>query len=116
METQFFNALAQFVGENWAGFIVAACIAVCALAQTLMAPPTESSSAIYKIIYAVTAKFGGNFGKARNAVVRRRLFRARVADDPVGVLIGQLGGKGGAPRPAEPDPGDGERRSRGVDG
>ena len=59
---------AQFVGENWAGFIVAACIAVCALAQTLMAPPTESSSAIYKIIYAVTAKFGGNFGKARNAV------------------------------------------------
>ena len=33
-----------------------------------MAPPTESSSAIYKIIYAVTAKFGGNFGKARNAV------------------------------------------------
>ena len=71
METQFFNALAQFVGENWAGFIVAACIAVCALAQTLMAPPTESSSAIYKIIYAVTAKFGGNFGKARNAVHRR---------------------------------------------
>jgi hypothetical protein len=41
---------------------------VCALAQTLMAPPTESSSAIYKIIYAVTAKFGGNFGKAKNAV------------------------------------------------
>lgn len=68
METQFFNALAQFVGENWVGFIVAACIAVCALAQTLMAPPTESSSAIYKIIYAVTAKFGGNFGKAKNAV------------------------------------------------
>ena len=68
METQIFNALAQFVGENWAGFIVAACIAVCALAQTLMAPPTESSSATYKIIYAVTAKFGGNFGKARNAV------------------------------------------------
>ena len=51
------------------GFIVAACIAVCALAQTLaQPPPTESSSAIYKIIYAVTAKFGGNFGKARNAV------------------------------------------------
>ena len=68
METQFFNALAQFVGENWAGFIVAACIAVCALAQTLMAPPTESRSAIDTIIYAVTAKFGGNFGKARNAV------------------------------------------------
>ena len=42
------------------------------------------------------------------AVVRRRLFRARVADDPVGVLLGQLGGKGGASSPAEPDPGDGD--------
>ena len=36
------------------------------------------------------------------AVVRRRLFRARVADDPVGVLLGQLGGKGGASSPADP--------------
>ena len=33
METQFFNALAQFVGENWAGFIVAACIAALHEAQ-----------------------------------------------------------------------------------
>lgn len=68
METELFNTLAQFVGENWAAFLVTALIAGCALAQTLMAPPTESSSVFYRIAYALTAKFGGNFGKARNAL------------------------------------------------
>ena len=66
--TSVYNALSGFVGEYWAGFIVTAVVAVCALAQTAMSPPTENSYALYKIIYAVTAKFGGNFGKARNAV------------------------------------------------
>lgn len=31
------------------------------------------------------------------AVVRRRLFRARVADDPVGVLLGSLGERAARP-------------------
>ena len=66
--TSVYNALAGFVGENWAGFIVAAVVAGCALAQTVMAPPTENSSALYKLLYAVTDKIGCNFGKARNAV------------------------------------------------
>lgn len=68
MESELFNTLAQFVGENWAGFIVTACIAACALAQTLMPPPAETSSALYRMLYALTAKFGGNFGRAKNAV------------------------------------------------
>ncbi|WP_418715540.1 hypothetical protein [Bilophila wadsworthia] len=54
--------------------------------------------------------------RAELAARRKALFRARVADDPVGVLMGQLGGKGGASRPAEPDAGDVERGSRRVDG
>lgn len=66
--TSVYNALSGFVGENWAAFIVAAIVAVCALVQTVMAPPTENSSALYKLIYAATDKIGCNFGKARNAV------------------------------------------------
>ena len=66
--TSVYNALSGFGGENWAGFIVAAVVAGCALAQTVMAPPTENSSALYKLLYAVTDKIGCNFGKARNAV------------------------------------------------
>ena len=66
--TSVYNALSGFVGENWAGFIVAAVVAGCALAQTVMAPRTESSSALYKLLYAVTDKIGCNFGKARSAV------------------------------------------------
>ena len=66
--TSVYNALSGFVGEYWAGFIVAAVVAGCALAQTAMAPPTENSSALYKLLYAVTDKIGCNFGKARNAV------------------------------------------------
>lgn len=66
--TSVYNALSGFVGEYWAGFIVTAVVAVCALAQTAMSPPTENSSALYKILYAVTDKIGCNFWKARNAV------------------------------------------------
>lgn len=66
--TSVYNALSGFVGENWAGFIVTAVVAGCALAQTVMDPPTEKSSALYKLLYAVTDKIGCNFGKAKNAV------------------------------------------------
>ena len=40
--TSVYNALSGFVGEYWAGFIVTAVVAVCALAQTAMSPPTEN--------------------------------------------------------------------------
>lgn len=66
--TSVYNALSGFVGENWAGFIVTAVVAGCALAQTVMDPPTEKSSALYKLLYAVTDKIGCNFGKAKNSV------------------------------------------------
>ncbi|WP_415977740.1 hypothetical protein [Bilophila wadsworthia] len=71
----------------------------------------ERFAAIFALLAEVWA-----WAKAELAARRKALFRARVADDPVGVLLGQLGGKGGASSPAEPDPGDGERRSRRVDG
>lgn len=48
----------------------------------------ERFAAIFALLAEVWA-----WAKAELAARRKALFRARVADDPVGVLIGQLGRK-----------------------
>ena len=73
----------------------------------------ERFAAIFALLAEVWA-----WAKAELAARRKALFRARVADDPVGVLIGQLGRKArpDAARTVEHDAGDAQRGEGRVDG
>ena len=72
--TSVYNALSGFVGEYWAGFIVTAVVAVCALAQTAMSPPTENSSALYKILYEHADRIVSNTSTEKTAANHGQTF------------------------------------------
>lgn len=58
-----FNTL---VPESWAG-IIASGVAICAALATVLPPPAEGGSVIYRTMYRVIQWIGLNLGKATNA-------------------------------------------------